>query len=147
MFGVVRLIRSLRGPAAQEAAGRVGSSGSVEDPPVAVGQLRTLTAGIGTTLDEATTCAEPTRVVVARLSCSAAVIRGDGANVTGHEAIAGDADALPDARWAAAGAWDTVAPSVDGGGGQGAAHPAVGRSRPAFHVPLTPLVVAVHRAR
>ncbi|MCX5060078.1 MULTISPECIES: hypothetical protein [unclassified Streptomyces] len=85
---------------------------------MAVGQLRTLTAGIGTTLDEATTCAEPTRVVVARLGCSAAVIRGDGANVTGHEAIAGDADALPDARWAAAGAWDTVAPSVDGGRGQ-----------------------------
>lgn len=133
MFGVARLIRWLRGHAAEDVARFVDPSG---DALVTPEMLRTVMAKIGTTLDETTTCAELTRAVAERLRCSAAVMRVDGATVSGYEAIAGDADGLPDVRWAAAVARDTASPMRDRWAEQRIAHPAVGRVRPALRVPL-----------
>ncbi|MFF4258248.1 PP2C family protein-serine/threonine phosphatase [Streptomyces sp. NPDC001663] len=133
------MIRSLRGPPAKDAAGRVDPSGPVEDAPVATGELRAVLARIGTTLDEGTTCAELTRIVADRFGCSAAVMRVDGATVSGYEAITGDAVALPDAPWAAAVARDTTSPSSHPSterDGQRIAYPAVGTLRPVLCVPL-----------
>ncbi|GAA3832701.1 hypothetical protein GCM10022403_077180 [Streptomyces coacervatus] len=136
MFGVARLIRSLRGPAAEDSTTRAASSGPEADAPIAAGTLRAALAGIGTTLDEETTCAELTRVASARFSCSAGVMRVHGATVTGYETVAGDADTLPDARWATAVARDTVSESVDVWGEQRIAYPAAGPVQAALCVPL-----------
>lgn len=103
---------------------------------VAPGALRTVMAGIGTTLDEGTTCAELTRIVAGRFGCSAAVMRVHGVTVSGYESIAGDPDVLPDARWAAGVARDMTSPAVDGRGEQHVAQSGVGRARPALCVPL-----------
>ncbi|MFE7170702.1 PP2C family protein-serine/threonine phosphatase [Streptomyces sp. NPDC057616] len=130
MLGVVRLIRSIRGSAAGDAARQVG------DVSVPAAVLRRLLAGLGTTLDEPTTCAELTRAVSGHFHCPAAVLRLDGAAVTGYEAIAGDADVLPDAHWAAAVAHDMARPSPGGRPPPRAAHLSVGRARPALCVPL-----------
>ncbi|MFJ9543228.1 PP2C family protein-serine/threonine phosphatase [Streptomyces sp. NPDC101225] len=130
MWGVVRLIRSIRGPAAGGAAGRAGGASS------AAGVLRRLLAGIGTTLDEPTTCAELTRAVAAHFHCAAAVLRAEAATGTGYEAVAGDAGALPDAHWAAAVARAMARPRLDGRTEPRAAHPPAGRDRPALCVPL-----------
>jgi len=100
VLGVARLIRSIRRSAAGDVARQA------DDASVPAGVLRRLLAGIGTTLDEPTTCAELTRAVAGRLRCSAAVVRADGATVRGYEAIAGDPGDLPDARWASAVAHD-----------------------------------------
>ncbi|MFF4508797.1 PP2C family protein-serine/threonine phosphatase [Streptomyces sp. NPDC001401] len=136
MFGVARLIRSLRGHAAEDATRRADSSGPVDDESFAVGELRTVLAGIGTTLDERTTCAELTRAVAGRFGCTAAVVRVDRATVSGYEAIAGDANTLPDVQWATAVARDSAFPPGDGWGEQRIAYPEVGRVRPALCVPL-----------
>ncbi|WP_256725663.1 PP2C family protein-serine/threonine phosphatase [Streptomyces sp. IMTB 2501] len=74
--------------------------------------LRDALAGIGTTLDEAETCAELTRVAVRLAGGTAAVMRRTGQTVSGYEAITGDPDALPDARWAAAVAREAGVPAL-----------------------------------
>ncbi|KOV69262.1 phosphatase [Streptomyces sp. MMG1121] len=75
--------------------------------------LRDALAGIGTTLDESTTCAELTRTAVRLMGGTAAVLRRTGQTVTGYEEITGDADVLPDARWATAAAREAGAPALD----------------------------------
>ncbi|MER6031255.1 SpoIIE family protein phosphatase [Streptomyces sp. NPDC001851] len=77
-----------------------------------LGVLREALAGIGTTLDEATTCAELTRVAVRLAGGTAAVMRLTGQAVSGYEAVTGDADALPDAGWAAAVAREAAVPAL-----------------------------------
>lgn len=65
--------------------------------------LRSTVAGVGTTLDEATTYAELTRVAAEHGSCTAAVVRlltDDGEPA--YEAVQGDRTLLPDLRWPAA---------------------------------------------
>ncbi|WP_229881174.1 PP2C family protein-serine/threonine phosphatase [Streptomyces alanosinicus] len=74
--------------------------------------LRDTLAGIGRTLDEAATCAELTRAVVRLADGTAAVMRRTGQTISGYEAITGDADALPDARWAAAVAREAAVPAL-----------------------------------
>ncbi|MFG2789754.1 hypothetical protein [Streptomyces sp. NPDC048419] len=130
MLGVVRVIRSIRGPAAGGVAGQVG------DASVPAGVLRRLLAGIGTTLDEPTTCAELARAVTGHFHCSAAVMRVEGAAVTGYEAVTGDPGGLPDARWATAVAHDMTRPTLDGWTQLRIAYPSVGRARPALCVLL-----------
>jgi GAF domain-containing protein len=139
------LLRSLRGPAAGDAAGRADPPAPANDPPVPAGTLLRLLTGIGTTLDEDTTCAEPAWAAFGHVRCSAAVVRVDGASVSGYAPIMGDPGALPDPRWAAAVARDAAFPAAehpedrDGTGDGGVwylAHPAADRSRPALCVPL-----------
>ncbi|MEU9477629.1 SpoIIE family protein phosphatase [Streptomyces sp. NPDC048191] len=95
----------------EDGRGREGTSASArtEDPADAadgalLSALREELTGIGTTLDEATTCAELTRIAVRLAGGTAAVMRRTGQTLSGYEAITGDADALPDPRWAAASA-------------------------------------------
>ncbi|WP_245235944.1 PP2C family protein-serine/threonine phosphatase [Streptomyces durhamensis] len=109
-----------------ESAGSSGSAGSAKAPQavegvpaadaVAAGArlsvLREALAGIGTTLDEATTCAELTRVTAGLAGGTAAVMRLAGPTVSGYEAITGDADALPGAGWAAAVAREAAVPAL-----------------------------------
>ncbi|EST34618.1 PP2C family protein-serine/threonine phosphatase [Streptomyces roseochromogenus] len=97
-----------------------GSADAAEGVPAASAEaagarlrvLRDALAGIGTTLDEAKTCAELTRVAVRLAGGTAAVMRRTGQTVSGYEAITGDADALPDARWAAAVAREAGVPAL-----------------------------------
>ncbi|MEU9331688.1 PP2C family protein-serine/threonine phosphatase [Streptomyces sp. NPDC048290] len=70
--------------------------------------LRAAVAGIGTTLDELTTCEELTRGAAAHIGGTAAVVRipwepsgGTGAT-SGYEAVSGDPAVLPDMRWTTA---------------------------------------------
>jgi serine phosphatase RsbU (regulator of sigma subunit) len=78
-----------------------------------LGVLREALAGIGTTLDEDRTCAELTRQAVRLAGGTAAVMRRTGQAMSGYEAITGDADALPDARWATAAAREAETPALD----------------------------------
>ncbi|QHA09954.1 SpoIIE family protein phosphatase [Streptomyces broussonetiae] len=75
--------------------------------------LRDALAEIGNTLEEATTCGELTRAAVGLAGGTAAtVLRRSDKTVSGYEAIAGDADALPDVRWATAVAREAGAPAL-----------------------------------
>ncbi|MFI6658528.1 PP2C family protein-serine/threonine phosphatase [Streptomyces sp. NPDC050523] len=136
MLGVARLIRSIRRSAAGDAARQA------DDASVPAGVLRRLLAGIGTTLDEPTTCAELTRAVAGRLRCSAAVVRVDGATVRGYEAITGDPGDLPDARWATAVAHDMARSALGGRTQRRMSHPPPGRAR---HALCAPLATREHR--
>ncbi|MEU8031792.1 SpoIIE family protein phosphatase [Streptomyces sp. NPDC049099] len=105
---------SVESAQAAEVVQRVGGVpvGDVVTAGARTGVLREALAGIGRTLDEATTCAELTRVAVRLAGGTAAVMRLTGRTVTGYEAITGDAHALPDARWAAAVARDAGVPAL-----------------------------------
>ncbi|MER5540973.1 SpoIIE family protein phosphatase [Streptomyces sp. NPDC002589] len=97
-----------------------GSPDATEGVPAAgaeaagarLGVLRDALAHIGTTLDEAKTCTELTGVAVGLAGGTAAVMRRTGQTISGYEAITGDADALPDARWAAAVAREAAVPAL-----------------------------------
>jgi hypothetical protein len=105
---------------AQDSAAAAGSAQAAEGRPAAdatvagagLSVLREALAGIGTTLDEGTTCAELTRLAVRLAGGTAAVMRRSGETISGYEAITGDADALPDARWATAAAREAGAPAL-----------------------------------
>ncbi|MFF4561563.1 PP2C family protein-serine/threonine phosphatase [Streptomyces sp. NPDC001435] len=99
--------------------------------------LRVAAAGIGTTPDESTTCAELARAVVRLAGGSAAVMHRVGRSVSGYDSITGDAGALPDARWAAAVAQDAATPAADGRAEPWTEYPAHGGARPAICLPLT----------
>ncbi|WP_406441844.1 serine/threonine-protein phosphatase [Streptomyces sp. NBC_00631] len=99
--------------------------------------LRTAAAGIGTSLDESTTCRELTRAAIQLTGGGAAVMRRAGDTVSGYESIAGDADLLPDARWAAAVARDAGTPATDHWADPWLSRPAGNRTRPALCAPLT----------
>ncbi|MET9071554.1 PP2C family protein-serine/threonine phosphatase [Streptomyces sp. NPDC004232] len=75
--------------------------------------LRDALAGIGSTLVESTTCAELTEAAVGLAGGTAAVLRRTGKTISGYEEINGDADVLPDVRWATAVAREAVAPALD----------------------------------
>ncbi|MGW7529914.1 PP2C family protein-serine/threonine phosphatase [Streptomyces sp. NPDC054783] len=99
--------------------------------------LRDALAGIGTTLDEATTCAELTRIAVRLAGGTAAVLRLTGQTLSGYEAITGDADALPDARWATAAAREAGIPAIDAPPEPWLEYVGAPRSRIALCTPLT----------
>ncbi|MBO4254454.1 PP2C family protein-serine/threonine phosphatase [Streptomyces griseorubiginosus] len=133
MSRVVRLIRSLRTATPVDASPAADSCGTVGE---VLETLRAAVAGIGTTLDEETTCAELTRAVADRFGCSAAVVRVEGATVSGYGAIAGEADALPDVRWATAIARETVDSWAEAPACSPVGPTAPGLSRPALCVPV-----------
>ncbi|MFE2070274.1 PP2C family protein-serine/threonine phosphatase [Streptomyces sp. NPDC059467] len=140
MSGVARWFQSRRGPASADGPGGRGGRGGAAagaGPAASLKALRTAAAGVGTTLDEPTTCAELTRAAVRLAGGSAAVIRRVGGTVSGYEAISGDADLLPDARWATAVAQDAGTPAGDHWVDPWLSRPAAAHARPALCVPLT----------
>ncbi|MET9384121.1 SpoIIE family protein phosphatase [Streptomyces sp. NPDC002928] len=136
MFRVARWFRSHREPAPEDGAGRATTAARQDDPVVVLAALRSVAVGVGTTLDEAATCAELTRAAAGQTGGTAAVMRVDGPVVSGYESIAGHPEGLPDARWATAVARDMAAPAADAWGGQSVGHAAPDRTRPALCVPL-----------
>ncbi|MER6329159.1 GAF domain-containing SpoIIE family protein phosphatase [Streptomyces sp. NPDC001034] len=72
--------------------------------PVGPAGLRAVAAGIGTTLDEDTTCAELTRAAAAQTGGAAAVLRWGSEAGVGYEAVGGNQVLLPEARRVAAAA-------------------------------------------
>ncbi|WP_227025807.1 PP2C family protein-serine/threonine phosphatase [Streptomyces fodineus] len=99
--------------------------------------LREALAGIGTTLDEATTCAELTRIAVRMVGGTAAVMRRTGQAISGYEAITGDADLLPDARWATAVTREAAVPALGDQPEPWVEYAAATRTRIALCAPLT----------
>ncbi|MGW7824181.1 PP2C family protein-serine/threonine phosphatase [Streptomyces puniciscabiei] len=131
---------------AGDAAAVAGSAESADGVPgadalaaggVGLSVLREALAGIGTTLDEGTTCAELTRLAVRLTGGTAAVVRRTGQNISGYEAITGDADALPDARWAAATAREAGTPALGAQPEPWLEYPGATRTRTALCAPLT----------
>ncbi|WP_315970875.1 PP2C family protein-serine/threonine phosphatase [Streptomyces sp. PBH53] len=96
---MVRWIRSRRRPRPVAAGRRPdgGCPGEAEQAAraaVPLSALRETLAGIGTTLDADTTCAELTRAAVRLAGGAAAVLRRTGDTAPGYEAITGDAETL-----------------------------------------------------
>jgi hypothetical protein len=138
VLGVARWIQSRRRPPPFDGEHRDdGGTGDAEQPAARLGALRQTLAGIGTTLDEPTTCAELTRAVVQLVGGAAAVMRRVGPVVSEYEAIDGDADALPDARWAAAVARETGVPGAGAALDPWLEHPAESRAGGALCLWLT----------
>ncbi|MYU30832.1 serine/threonine-protein phosphatase [Streptomyces sp. FBKL.4005] len=140
MLGVARWIRSRRRPRPVAAGRRPdgGCPGEAEQAAraaVPLSALRETLAGIGTTLDADTTCAELTRAAVRLAGGAAAVLRRAGDTAPGYEAITGDAELLPDVRWAAAAARETEVPPVGAGPDPWPAH--TGAPGAALGAPLT----------
>ncbi|MEU6665391.1 PP2C family protein-serine/threonine phosphatase [Streptomyces sp. NPDC046727] len=136
MLGVARWIRSRRRHLLTDGDRRLGDAcrggeehgpGEAADTAARLGGLRAALAGIGTTLDAATTCTELTRTAVRLAGGAAAVLRRTGDTLSGYDAITGDADLLPDARWATAAARELGRPAVDAAPEPWLEH--VGRSR------------------
>ncbi|MEV5873129.1 SpoIIE family protein phosphatase [Streptomyces sp. NPDC052101] len=123
-------------PGAEETA-EGGPATGAEAAGARLSALRDALAGIGTTLDEATTCAELTGAAVRLAGGTAAVMRRTGETISGYEAITGDADALPDARWAAAVAREAGVPALGAEPERWLEHPAGTRPRAALCAPLT----------
>ncbi|MFF8731885.1 PP2C family protein-serine/threonine phosphatase [Streptomyces sp. NPDC015171] len=88
-------------------------------------------SGIGTTLDEGTTCLELTRAAVARAGGAAAVLRDGGPAGPGYTAVSGNEDLLPGPRRTAA-----TARAAGGPGESGAIAWEAGGTRSALLVPL-----------
>jgi hypothetical protein len=78
-----------------EAADGVPGADALAAGGAGLSVLREALAGIGTTLDEGTTCAELTRLAVRLAGGTAAVVRRTGQTLSGYEAITGDADGPP----------------------------------------------------
>ncbi|WP_189262576.1 PP2C family protein-serine/threonine phosphatase [Streptomyces fuscichromogenes] len=131
MSGVTRWFQSRRGTVSADGPGvGVDRSGQVR-------ALRTAAAGIGTSLDEATTCTELTRAAVRLAGGGAAVLRRVGDTFSGYDSVTGDADLLPDARWATAVALDAGTPAADHWADPWLSRPLGDRTRPALCTPLT----------
>ncbi|MEU6085374.1 PP2C family protein-serine/threonine phosphatase [Streptomyces sp. NPDC047085] len=121
-MGVARWIQSRRGPVpvgsrrhADES--RRGDDSASEDAAAWLSALRAAAAGIGTKPDEDAARAELARAVVQLIGGTAAVMRRSGHTVSEYEQITGDAQLLPDARWAAAVARETASPTLEEGAG------------------------------
>ncbi|MET9009841.1 PP2C family protein-serine/threonine phosphatase [Streptomyces olivaceoviridis] len=114
---MARWIRSRRGPLpAERARRRPGGGPGAAERPVWAGarpaDLREILAGIGTTLDAATTRTELTRAAVRLAGGAAAVMGGTPDTTSRYAAITGDAGLLPDVRWAAAAAREAHVPAA-----------------------------------
>ncbi|GHH11211.1 PP2C family protein-serine/threonine phosphatase [Streptomyces lanatus] len=115
----------------------VASAGVRGQDPVLPSRLTALRAAlvrIGTTLDEAATCAELTREAVRQLGGTAAVLRVGGEAGAQYEAVTGDPALLPDVQWAMAAArqestLEEAATPIP--------YASTGQARPALRVPLT----------
>ncbi|MEW2243069.1 PP2C family protein-serine/threonine phosphatase [Streptomyces sp. NPDC026666] len=135
-MGVARWIQALRRPAAAGVLGRADeSSGDGARPGLKA--VRAAVAGIGTTLDESTTCDELVRTAVRLAGGAGAVLRLAGDTLTGYESISGDPDTLPDARWATAVAREAGHPAVDRPVRPWTVQMDTDGARPALCVPLT----------
>ncbi|WP_229896085.1 PP2C family protein-serine/threonine phosphatase [Streptomyces cinerochromogenes] len=136
---MARWIRSRRRPPPVDAGRRPDGGGPGEAGRAAASPsaLREALAGIGTTLDAATTCTELTRAAVRLADGAAAVLRRSREGTAGYDAITGDAELLPDVRWAAAAARETDVPAVGTGPDPWLEHTGAARSGAALCTPLT----------
>lgn len=135
---MARWIQSRRRPVPLGAGRREdGGTSAATEPAAPIGALRDALAGLGTTLDEATTCAELARVVVVLAGGAAAVLRRTGDAPAGYEAVAGDARLLPDARRVAAAVRETGPPTEDANPAAWLEPSSGGRSGGALCTPLT----------
>lgn len=134
---VARWIRSRRKTVVAARASRGHGSARENGAPAGLTELRAAVAGIGTTLDERTTCAELTRAAVRLAGGAAAVLRGTGDTLSGYESVTGHPGLLPDVRWATAVGREAVTPAADGRPEPWTRQPAPGRARPALCLPLT----------
>ncbi|MFF7749667.1 PP2C family protein-serine/threonine phosphatase [Streptomyces sp. NPDC007971] len=153
-MGVARWIQARRRPMPPYSHRRDDGAGEAEIDARRLEALRAAAAGIGTTLDEETTCAELTRASVRLTGGTAAIMRRVGKSPFGYQTIAGEADLLPDARWAVAVARDAGTPAADRQPEPWIEQPPGIRGVPALCVPLTSgsdqygvLVSARHGAR
>ncbi|MFJ8490280.1 PP2C family protein-serine/threonine phosphatase [Streptomyces sp. NPDC094038] len=128
MSGVARWFQGRWGPASAEGPDGLAAPFRA---------LRSAAAGIGTSLDESTTCTELTRAAVQVAGGCSAVMRRVGETVSGYQVIAGDADLLPDARWATAVARDAGTPAADGWTDPWLTRPLGNHLRPTLCAPLT----------
>ncbi|MBP2048138.1 serine phosphatase RsbU (regulator of sigma subunit) [Streptomyces griseochromogenes] len=152
-MGVARWIQARRRPMS-DGHRREDGVGETESDGVRMEALRAAAGGIGTTLDEETTCAELTRAAVRLTGGGAAIMRRIGKTVSGYQAIAGEADVLPDIRWTTAVAREAGTPAADRQPEPWTEQPPGMRGLPAICVPLTSgsdhygvLVSARHGAR
>ncbi|MFH0172630.1 PP2C family protein-serine/threonine phosphatase [Streptomyces cacaoi] len=129
---MARWFEAFRSPATVEPTGSGGAPAGGVGVPSPLGVLRSAAARIGTTLDEDTTCAELTREVAGQVGAAAAVLHRRGEAGSTYEAVSGNPEVLPDARWAATAARERAGPP----GESGVVHLASGGSRPALRVPL-----------
>ncbi|WP_308122003.1 SpoIIE family protein phosphatase [Streptomyces sp. TRM70350] len=98
---MARWLQSFRKPPTAGAVGRTNTP--VPGPGVSsrLTVLRSAVAGIGTTLDEKTTCAELTKAAAEHTGGTAAIVRyGAEEGEAEYEAVSGDRTLLPDLRWA-----------------------------------------------
>ncbi|MEU2060212.1 PP2C family protein-serine/threonine phosphatase [Streptomyces sp. NPDC013455] len=141
MRGVARWIRSRRRPLPgagdRHQDGGADEAGQDAEAGALLGALREALAGIGTTLDPDTTCAELTRAAVRLAGGAAAVLRHTGDGAPGYAAVTGDAASLPDVRWAAAAARETGVPAVGAPSHPWLEHGGAARRGAALCTPLT----------
>lgn len=122
-------LHSFRRPAAT-AVGSESAPGSEPGVSERLTALRSAAAGIGTTLDEDTTCAELTRAAARHAGGTAAIVRGADGTDSGYETVSGDPGVLPEVQWVAA-----VARGEGSGGGP----------RKGTHALCAPLASGEHR--
>ncbi|WP_409468933.1 PP2C family protein-serine/threonine phosphatase [Streptomyces sp. HC307] len=99
---MARWLQSFRRPPMVHAVGRADASAAGTGVSSRLTTLRSTAAGIGTTLDEETTCSELTSAVSDLIGGAAAIVRGGTETEPAYEAVSGDAAVLPDIKWAAA---------------------------------------------
>ncbi|MEU1463367.1 PP2C family protein-serine/threonine phosphatase [Streptomyces sp. NPDC005727] len=153
MWSVPRWIHSRRGPASDGGRRLPDGAGEPAGGVARPAALRAALAGIGTTLDEETTCAELTAAAVRLTGGSAAVLRrgggtgpahggGDpgsghgGGTRSGYRAVSGDETLLPAAGWAVAAAPEAGTPAQGLPPGTRAAGPPGAPGRSALVTPL-----------
>ncbi|MFC0051019.1 PP2C family protein-serine/threonine phosphatase [Streptomyces actinomycinicus] len=114
---MARWIQSRRRPLAVHGDRRKdsvrGEDEQAAEAAVRLGDLREALAGVGTTLDADAICTELTRAAVRLAGGTAAVLRRTGDGFSGYDAIHGNPELLPDARWARAAAREVGVPAVD----------------------------------
>ncbi|WP_307783628.1 PP2C family protein-serine/threonine phosphatase [Streptomyces spinoverrucosus] len=99
---MARWLQSFRRPPTAGAVGRTNTPAPGTGVSSRLTALRSTVAGIGTTLDEQTTCGELTKVAAGHTGCTAAIVRrASEEGEVEFEAVSGDHTLLPDLRWAA----------------------------------------------
>lgn len=128
---MARWFESFQKPPIVEPTGSDGASAQGVGAPSPLSVLRSAAARIGTTLDEDTTWAELTREAAGQVGAAVAVLLGRDAAGPEYEAVSGNPAVLPDVRWAAAVARDSVV-----WGESGSTHAVFEGSCPALCVPV-----------
>ncbi|MFI9612236.1 PP2C family protein-serine/threonine phosphatase [Streptomyces sp. NPDC052023] len=102
---MARWLQSFRRPPTVGTVGRTNTPAPGTGVSSRLTALRSTVAGIGTTLDEETTCVELTKVAAELTRCTTAIVRREVEDGEAEFlAVSGDRTLLPDLRWAVAAA-------------------------------------------